>query len=300
MPRPARASLHWAEYLMEAAGLGAFMVSASLVTVLVEHPQSAFHSWVPSAFGRRVVIGTAMGLTAMALVYSPWGRRSGAHLNPSVTLTFLRLGKVKVPDAIGYVTGQVVGGVAGLAVAARLLGPLMSAPSINYVATVPGAAGSAAAFVAETVISFALMTTVLAMSRSKAAPLTGIAAGLLVAAFIALEAPFSGMSMNPARTLASSLVGGATRGLWIYFVAPPLGMLAAAELVLRTRGRHTVHCAKLHHGHGPCLFCGSRIATTPVRTPGGAFTAAVVDRTHSLHLGQLDRRTAVDGQRRSL
>jgi hypothetical protein len=63
--------------------------------------------------------------------------------------------------------------------------------------------------------------------------------------------------MNPARTLGPDVVGHVWRGLWIYFIAPPIGMLAAAEVYLRMRGHHAVHCAKLHHDDGPCIFCGS-------------------------------------------
>src|SRR6059036_2581877 len=84
---------HWPEYLMEAAGLGLFMISACVFTVLLEHPASPVRQGIGSPLLRRVLIGLAMGLTAMSITYSPWGKQSGAHLNPSVTLTFFRLGK---------------------------------------------------------------------------------------------------------------------------------------------------------------------------------------------------------------
>jgi aquaporin Z len=130
--------------------------------------------------------------------------------------------------------------------------------SINYVSTMPGLAGAPWAFAAETIISFVMMLTILVMSNARRlARLTGIAAGVLVAAFITFEAPLSGMSMNPARTVASALFAGG-EGLWIYFTGPPLGMLAAAEAFLRMHGRARVRCAKLHHQSGiPCIFhCG--------------------------------------------
>ena len=88
------------------------------------------------------------------------------------------------------------------------------------------------------------------------APWTGLFASVLVATYIAVEAPFSGMSMNPARTLGSAVWAAEYRGLWVYFTAPPLGMLLAAELYIRTRGLERVLCAKLFHGNGPCHFCG--------------------------------------------
>ena len=94
--------LHWREYGIEAAALGTFMVSAVFVTVLLEHPASEVHQALPHAFLRRALTGLAMGLTAIGLIYSPPGRRSGLHMNPAVTLTFYRLGKVRRADAALY------------------------------------------------------------------------------------------------------------------------------------------------------------------------------------------------------
>jgi aquaporin Z len=203
-------------------------------------------------------MGLAMGLTAIALIYSPWGRRSGAHFNPSVTLAFYRLGKVAGWDAVFYGVAQVVGGVAGLLLAAALTWGAVADPTIRYVATVPGPPGAGVAFAAEALISFGLMTVVLAMaSRPRLARLTGLGAGVLVATWITLEAPLSGMSMNPARTLASALSANLWTAFWVYLVAPPLGMLLAAELHVR-RARRRVPCAKLDHaGRQRCIFrCG--------------------------------------------
>jgi aquaporin Z len=252
-----RTSLHWREYAIEAALLGLFMVSAAVVTTIVDHPGSPVRQFLPQALVRRALTGVAMGLTAAALVYSSWGRRSGAHFNPSVTLTFYRLGRIRGRDAAGYVAGQFVGGVAGIAAAAAVLSPWIADPAVSYVATQPGEAGEAAAFAGELGISFLLMLTVLTVSNhERLTRFTGVFAACLVASFITVEAPLSGMSMNPARTLGPSIVGGLAHGIWLYFIAPPLGMLAAAEVYLRAKGRVAVHCAKLHHV-GPCIFCGT-------------------------------------------
>ena len=221
----------WREYLAEALGLGLFMVAACGFGTLLEHPHSPVRIAIADAATRRVLMGFAMGLTAIGLIYSPWGRRSGAHMNPAVTLAFARLGLVAPRDAAYYVLFQFIGGTLGVALMTWLLGPRLAHPSVNYVITAPGPLGTAAAFAAELLISLGLMTVVLRSLRSpKLAPWTGVLAGATVALWISVESPLSGMSMNPARTFASAIVAHQWRAWWIYFLAPPLGMLIAAEL----------------------------------------------------------------------
>ena len=247
---------HWPEYLMEAAGLGLFMVSACLFATLVEYPSSPVRQAIANPFLRRVFVGLAMGFTAIGLIYSPWGKQSGAHLNPAVTLAFFRLKKIAPWDAFFYVVAQFVGAVGGVLLAATVLRGRIAHPSVQYVVTVPGAYGPGIAFLAEFAISFVLMSTVLIVSNtSRLNRLTGLFAGTLVMAYITLEAPLSGMSMNPARTFCSALSAQLWTALWIYFTAPPLAMLLAAELYLRLKGARAVLCAKLHHENNKrCIF----------------------------------------------
>lgn len=242
---------------MEAALLGLFMISACTFAVVLDHPASPVRQAIPDVFVRRVLTGIAMGSTAIALIYSPWGKQSGAHFNPAVTLTFFRLGKVKGWDASFYVIAQFIGGAIGVLLAALALSHWIGDPAVNYAATVPGSYGVTAAFIAEVAISFVLMSVILRVSGSSAAVRTGLFAGALVATYIVLEAPISGMSMNPARTLGSALGARTWTALWLYFVAPPVGMLLAAEVYTRLRGRSAVKCAKLHHQNNKrCIFCG--------------------------------------------
>ncbi len=252
---------NWPEYLIEAAGLGAFMVSACAFGVLLEHPASPLRQALPQGDLRRVLMGAAMGLTASAIIYSPWGKRSGAHLNPSVTLTFWRLGKVKTADAIFYIAAQFIGGWLGVEISAAVLRKTLAHSAVNYVATLPGSFGAGVAFIAEFVIAFVMMSVVLRVSNhERLARYTGLCAGALVFAYISLEAPLSGMSMNPARTLASAWGAQTWTALWLYFTAPPLAMLAAAQVYLWQRGR--VSCAKLHHQNNQrCIHCGALGAT---------------------------------------
>lgn len=250
---------HWPEYLIEAAGLCIFMVSACAFVTLLEYPASPVRQAIDSPFLRRMLIGIAMGLTAISIIYSPWGKQSGAHINPSVTLTFFRLGKVKSWDALFYIIAQFIGGIVGVLLSVVVIGNAVSDPAVNYVLTAPGKDGVVIAFTAEIIISFILMTVVLNVSNTMSiARFTGLFAGVLVATYITLEAPLSGMSMNPARTFGSAFSAHLWTFLWIYFTAPPLGMLLAAEVYVRLKGTHSVICAKLHHQNDKrCIFyCG--------------------------------------------
>ena len=236
---------HWPEYLIEAWCLGTFMVSACFFGVLLFHPHSPTNDLGFTT--RNLLMGIAMGATAISIIMSPWGKRSVAHFNPAVTLAFLRLGKIDARDAAFYILFQFLGGLAGVLLAWFVLQDLLADGAVNYVVTVPGSHGWGAAFSAEVIISFVMMTTILFTSNTvRLQRLTPIFAGCLVAIFIAIEGPVSGMSMNPARTFASAVIASDWTGWWIYFVAPTTAMLAASELFLRApefmkRYRHRAH-----------------------------------------------------------
>ncbi|HYC32990.1 MAG TPA: aquaporin [Gemmatimonadales bacterium] len=255
--QPAAAWGHWPEYGIEAALLGAFMLSACLFSILLFHPTSPVVELVADSFARRVMMGAAMGATAVALTYSRWGKRSGAHYNPAVTLAFARLGKVARVDVLGYLSAQFLGAIGGVYLAQLIAREMLAHTDVHYAVTRPGPAGAVVAFVAEASISCLLMTVVLvASNRARLAPYTGLFAALLVTTFITVEAPLSGMSMNPARTVGSGFWAADWTSVWIYLTAPPLGMLAAAELYLSRRGADGVFCAKLHHANRErCIFC---------------------------------------------
>src|SRR5215510_4438320 len=251
---------HWPEYLMEAAGLGLFMISAGVLTTLLEDPGSPARQVIASEFVRRGLIGSAMGLTAIGLIYSPWGQQSGAHYNPAVTLSFLRLRKVKPWDAFFYIISQFLGGLGGVLLVSAFLRDHFRQAPVSYAVTLPGPGGQWVAFLAETLISFVMMSMILLVSNMKSLTrYTGMFAGMLVFLYITFEAPLSGMSMNPARTFSSAAPAGLWANLWVYFAAPILGMLLAVDAHRLWRGRNSVFCAKLNHQTARrCIFCMSR------------------------------------------
>jgi aquaporin Z len=250
---------HWPEYLMEAGLLGVFMVSACVFGVLYGFPESPVRQAIPSNFLRQLLGGMSMGLTAVAIFYSPWGKQSGAHINPSVTLTFWRLGKIKPWDALFYIAAQFTGAVLGVMLVAQLLRQQISHPSVRYVVTTPGVRGPWVALIAEFIIAAGMMTAVLHFSNHpQLSCYTGLFAASLVATYITLEAPLSGMSMNPARSFGSAFSAGIWDHFWIYLTAPLLGMLTASEFYLWRKGRQSVKCCKLHHDNEKrCIFCGA-------------------------------------------
>jgi aquaporin Z len=249
---------HWPEYLMEAWGLGTFMVSAGLWATLLEYPGSAVHRAIADPDLRRAIMGIAMGLTAIAIIYSPWGKRSGAHINPAVTLSFLRLGKINRIDAAFYIVAQFLGGLLGVLLVWAALGIAFADPPVQFVVTLPGAQGIGVAFLTEAAMACGLMLMVVtALASVRLMPLIGLFAGLMVATYIAFLAPLSGMSINPARTFASAAPGGQWGDLWLYLSAPVLGMLAAVEIHRLARPGREGFCAKLNHDDAyRCIHCG--------------------------------------------
>ena len=238
------------------------MFSVCLLVVVFDSPHSAVFGTIPNGIIRLVILASASGLIATLLIQSPWGKRSGAHLNPAVTIAFLRLRRVQPWDALFYILAHLLGACTGVLCILLIAGSTFSEPPVLCAITVPGSAGAFLAFLAETGISMLLMALILFFIRSpRRAPFTGMAIGILIATFIAVESPVSGTSMNPARTLASALPSHIWNHIWVYLCGPVLGMLIAAEIERRCspviERRSAFNCAKLLHSNNVrCIHCG--------------------------------------------
>jgi len=225
---------------MEAVGLGGFVIGAGLLTIFLEHPDFPV---MKGAFGgegnaiwRRVPLGLLMG-AYIALVVYLFGEKSGAHINPATTWTFFRLGKINIADSAFYTVAQFAGAVAAATALKFTLGAWFAHPLVNFGVTEPKPPhDSILAFVAEFIISFVLMFVVLIVISSKQLEkYAALVTGVLIALYLIVELPFSGMSLNPARSFAAALAANKWEHLWIYFVAPPIAMLLAAEIYARTK-----------------------------------------------------------------
>jgi len=237
--------LHWRLYVFEALELAAFMLSACAFAVLLFEPNSSAARLIPDAVARQALFAVAMGVTATLIIKSPMGKRSGAHFNPACTLTYLRLGKISKTDAYFYIASHFVGAVLGVGVGVLLFGDRLASPDVDYVVSVPGVYGAAAAFLAELFMAIVFMSVALWTSNRPAlAGWTAYFIGGLIALYLIAFGAVSGVGLNPARSIGSALFADVWTAIWVYLTAPVLGMLIAAEGYVRLCGSDQVLCAK--------------------------------------------------------
>ena len=246
---PRLEAVPWHAWASEFAGTF-FMVAWGLsAVVFMMSPSSPMHSLIPMYRMRLLLTGILFAAGGTLVVYSPLGQRSGGHLNPAVSLTFWILGKMGGRDMALYSLAQFLGGVAGAGLVKILWG--VWAASVNTGVTMPAPwISPAAAAGVEFLITGSLLWVILFfVSRPKLHRWTGLAAGVWVAFLVFAEAPVTGTSLNPARSLGPAVVADAYRNLWVYFLGPLGGAAAVALLWRRTvaAGARPVSCAKLFH-----------------------------------------------------
>lgn len=251
---------HFPEYFCEFLGTAVMMFIGIGAVALMWAAGSPMAEMSMPVRLRLLLTGTLFAGGIVMVVYSRLGQRSGAHINPAVTLAFWSMGKIAAPDAIWYVVAQVLGAIAGVYAIAATGGNF--ARSVQLGLTTPGPGiHPLAACGAELLSTFLLVLLILEfVNRPKLAPRTGFAAGLLIALLVMLEGPISGTSLNPARSFAPALAMWNFQHHWLYWVGPPLGALAAVgtfRVLLWKRQPHL--CAKLYHTERySCIFndCG--------------------------------------------
>jgi aquaporin Z len=243
-------SIPWLVFAAEMAGT-ALLVSVGLSIVILDSGSgSPVLQLIPGAGERRLLSGFLFGTTGALIALSPLGKESGAHINPAVTLGFWLMGKLTARHASGYVLAQLIGAVAG---ALPLLAWREMGRSVAYGATLPGEGyGAAWALAGETVTTFALVFGLFFLLQHRR--LRAFAPALfpfLYALMVFVEAPVSGTSTNPARSLGPAVISGDWRGWWVYWLGPMLGtLLAVAVYRMNARRWSAIETAKLHHfGH---------------------------------------------------
>jgi MIP family channel proteins len=172
-------------------------------------------------------IGLVHAFVLTAIVFAI-GYKSGAHVNPAVTVAFLITKRMRISDGIFYVIFQIIGGIIAAAVVFAIFGS-----SISSSVTLPSDGNVLRAFILEMVMTFTLVYIVLttaATASNKIGPLAGLAIGLTLGFNVIFGGSISGGSLNPARSFGPALITGNLAYNWIYWIAPIIGSLIAAGI----------------------------------------------------------------------
>jgi len=239
---------HWRLYAAEFLGTALLVAVGGSFVILDFAAKSPVPHLLPSPALRRALTGCLFGSTGAAIALSPIGRESGAHINPVVTLAFVLRGSLHRGVAGGYIASQMLGGVVG-ALGLLLFGPL--GRSVHWAATTVGPGGPVPALLGETGATALLILGIFVFVGSKRLrPYTPALFPVLYAVLVLVEAPLSGTSTNPARSLGPDVAGQFWRGWWVDVAGPLLGMdLALLALRLPTLRRFKEEVAKLYHFH---------------------------------------------------
>ena len=240
--------LHWPEYGAELLGT-AFLVFVGLSAVVFDFsPGLPLVHLLPDASARRLLTGLIFAGSGSLVAISPFGKLSGAHINPSVSLAFWAHGKLHALDLLGYIVGQFIGASIGETALALVWGPYLK--SVQYGMTLPGAGYPLwIVFLAEMALTLLLVLLIFTfVSSHRLMHWTPLMVWLLVATMVWLEAPISGTSLNPARSFGPALLAWFWHDQWLYYIAPPLGALLAVGLFrVLAAGERDVLTGKLFH-----------------------------------------------------
>jgi aquaporin Z len=245
-PQSATSGWHLVEWSAEFAGTALLLFFGLSAVVLDFAADSPVARVIPSQSVRLLLTGALFACTGSLVAISPLGRRSGGHINPCVTLAFWCMRKVHPHDLIAYVVAQVLGALAGAALVKLAWG--MQAVSVDLGVTLPHSGMSPVdAFIVEAGMTALLVLTIYVfVSSMRTARWTPLAVFVLVTVLVWQVAPYTGTSLNPARSLAPALVAPDLRQLWVYIVGPIAGALIAAAGWLLVARRDVV-TAKLFH-----------------------------------------------------
>ena len=283
-PQPRTGGWHFAEWASELVGTFLLLFLGFSAVVALASPASPLRGDMPWSGLRLVAIGLAFGLLVAAIALSPLGRRSGAHLNPAVTLGFWLRGHVHGHDLAGYTAGQLLGALAAAALLRGVWGDWAS--RIDDAATIPTVSAPAAAGIELGLTAVLVLVVFGFLSSTRTARWTPAAVVVTLPILVRIGAPYTGASMNPARTIGPAVVSGNYRSFWVYLVGPLMGA-ALAVLALRLLApRRTTLTAKLFHDQRypstvktllPAQPAGAPVAqglpsnpNKPARSPGGA------------------------------
>ena len=236
----------WPLWCSELVGTALLVLGGCSFVILDFGAGSPVVALLPGAGPRRALTGFLFGSVGALVAISPVGKVSGAHINPAVTLAFWFLRRMKTRVALGYVVAQLAGGILGAA-CLRAWGSMGA--SAGYATTGPGPAGTWFAVLGEVGATFCLIAGLLHfVGNPRLRAFTPLLFPFLYALLVWIEAPLSGTSTNPARSLGPGLVAGAMKGWWIYWLGPLLGTLLGVATMNAPWARSLeVRVAKVFH-----------------------------------------------------
>jgi len=255
----------WALFLSELIGTALLVLVGLSLVILMFGTGTPMASLIPSEGLRRLITGFLFGTTGACIALSPVGKVSGAHINPAVTLGFRLMGKLDLRTTIGYIVAQLIGAVVG-SLPLLLWGTM--GKGVAFGATLPGSGTTLSTSLLGEVITTFMMVALLSvfLAFRSIRPFTPAIFPPLYAIMVWAEAPISGTSTNPARSLGPSVISGQWQGWWIYWVGPLAGMLlallACSFIVKR------IEVAKLYHFESDHDRLFRRMAGP--RSPGGS------------------------------
>jgi aquaporin Z len=237
----------WTLFASEFIGT-ALLIGVGVSFVILDFGKgSPIPNLIPDSGLRRAITGFLFGSTGALIAVSWIGKESGAHINPVVTLASWIRGKMNHVHAIGYILCQLIGGIAG---ALPLLFWEGTGSSISYGGTFPGQNFSAfTAMLGECITTFALVFLLFVfIGHNKLKQYTPLLFPVLYAIMVFLEAPVSGTSTNPARSIGPSVISGDWSGWWVYWIGPAAGaLIGVAVHKLNWFKKFEFEVAKLYH-----------------------------------------------------
>jgi aquaporin Z len=237
----------WTLFASEFIGT-ALLVLIGLSFVILDFGKDSFVlKLIPDSGLRRAITGFLFGSIGALIAVSWIGKESGAHINPAVTLAFWFQKKITYSHAIGYIFAQLIGGIIG-ALPLLLWGKLGN--SVYYGATYPGNEYTAwTALIGEFGTTFTMVLLLfIFIGSKKLRNFTPLIFPLLYLFMVFAEAPVSGTSTNPARTLGPSVISGNWAAWWIYWIGPAAGAIAAAAIYnFKWFKEFEIEAAKLYH-----------------------------------------------------
>jgi aquaporin Z len=234
----------WQVFSAEFVGTFLLVFVGLSVVILMFGAGSPMVRVVPSEGARRLITGFLFGTTGALIALSPVGKESGAHINPVVTLGFWLMGKLDARIALGYVLAQLTGATVG---ALPLLAWGSMGRSVAFGATLPGNGYTLWTVVTgEVITTFALIAGLCVFLGFRTLRrYTPALFPFLYAVMVYVEAPVSGTSTNPARSLGPAVLSGEWQGWWVYWVGPLIGTFLAILLFSFLAER--IEVAKLYH-----------------------------------------------------